>query len=127
MSGVRIYELAKEYGVPNKALIDMLGGMGYPVKSHSSSIDMHLADRLRRQIKQKGLEKPRPKKPAKATAKGAAPKTAKPAKKAATRKTETPAKIPVDKKAPAPAPNPAPTQKPVAKKTAAKPQPAVSK
>ncbi|VAX24964.1 Translation initiation factor 2 [hydrothermal vent metagenome] len=129
MSGVRIYELAKEYGVPNKALIDMLGGMGYPVKSHSSSIDMHLADRLRRQIKQKGLEKPRPKKPAKATAKttakGAAPKTAKPAKKAATKKAETPAKIAVDKKAPAPAQ--APAQKPVVKKTEAKPKTAASK
>jgi len=95
----------------------MLGGMGYPVKSHSSSIDMHLADRLRRQIKQKGLEKSPPKKSVKASAKTTAPKTATPAKKPATRKTETPAKKPLAKKTTALA------KKPSAEKAVEKPAP----
>jgi len=98
---VRIYELARELGVDNKVLIDFLSGMGYPVKSHSSSIDYHLADRLRKQVQTRGLEgsKSRRKKkpaepkaaPAKKPAKAAAKPAAKPAKKAAVVKKARPA------------------------------------
>ncbi|MDH5678454.1 MAG: translation initiation factor IF-2 [Nitrospinota bacterium] len=63
MSGIRVYELSRELNVQNKVLIDLLSGMGYPVKSHSSSIEFHLADRLRRQVKMQGLGK-KPKKKA---------------------------------------------------------------
>ncbi|MDH5638159.1 MAG: translation initiation factor IF-2 N-terminal domain-containing protein, partial [Nitrospinota bacterium] len=71
MSGIRVYELSRELFVKNKVLIDMLAGMGYPVKSHSSSIEFHLADRLRRQVKLQDLGKPPKKKPAKPKAKAA--------------------------------------------------------
>ena len=69
MSGIRIYELSRELNVENKVLIDLLAGMGYPVKSHSSSIEFHLVDRLRRQVKLHDLGKKPPKRAAKAKAK----------------------------------------------------------
>ncbi len=64
MSGIRIYELSKELNVASKTLIEVSTQMGYPVKSHSSSIDNMLADRLRRQVELKGLAKPPKKKKA---------------------------------------------------------------
>ncbi len=75
MTGVRVYELSKELRVPSKKLIEIATQMGYPVKSHSSSIDNMLADRLRRQAKLMGLET---KKPKAAKSKPAVPKTDKP-------------------------------------------------
>ncbi len=111
MSGVRVYELARELGVANKILLDLLNGMGYPVKSHSSSIDMHLGDRLRRQVKKMGLETKSKKKPAKASAKKTAAATT-------TQKAKTaPAKPVAAKKKTQPAKTaPEPEKKPVAKK-----------
>ncbi|MBI4665294.1 MAG: translation initiation factor IF-2 [Nitrospinae bacterium] len=55
MSGIRVYELAKEIGVQSKTLVDLLSKMGYPVKSHSSTIENSLADRLRRQTHAMGI------------------------------------------------------------------------
>lgn len=66
MSGVRIYDLANDLGVPSKTLVDFLGKMGYPVKSHSSTIDNNLADRLRRQAQAQNLIGTKPKKTKKA-------------------------------------------------------------
>jgi len=113
LSGVRVYELARELGVANKVLLDLLNGMGYPVKSHSSSIDMHLGDRLRRQVKKMGLEAKSMKKTAKASAKKPAAATAPKKAKATTVKSATAKKKtqPVKKA-------PAPTGKPTTKKPA---------
>ena len=64
MTGIRIYELAKDIGVQSKILVDIIGKMGYPVKSHSSTIDNNLADRLRKQVQAQGIPvKPKKVKP----------------------------------------------------------------
>jgi translation initiation factor IF-2 len=63
--------------------------MGYPVKSHSSSIDNMLADRLRRQVEKMGLDKKAPKKKAAAPSKAVAPKGKGKAKVAAAVAVET--------------------------------------
>ncbi|MEE9554255.1 MAG: translation initiation factor IF-2 N-terminal domain-containing protein, partial [candidate division Zixibacteria bacterium] len=39
MGKKRIYELAKEYNVSSKAMVDIIKSLGFPVKSHSSSAD----------------------------------------------------------------------------------------
>lgn len=89
-----MYELAQELGVPSKKLIDLATQMGYPVKSHSSTIDFGLADRIRKQATVKGLSK---KKKAK---KPAAAKKRAIAENSATAKKPTAAKKPaVTKKA----------------------------
>ena len=50
MSKVRIYELAKEVGLKSKELADKLIEQGYPIKSHSSTIDEDMAAEIRRKI-----------------------------------------------------------------------------
>jgi len=50
MSKVRIYELAKEAGLKSKELADRLIAEGYPIKSHSSSVDEDMAEEIRRKI-----------------------------------------------------------------------------
>ena len=119
MSGIRIHELAKELGVANKVLIDLLATMGYAVKSHASTIEHSLGDRLRRQVKQQvqRVGVATKKKPAakKTAVKPAAKKTAvKPAAK------KTAVKPAAKKTAVKPAAKKT-TAKPAAKKTAAKP------
>jgi translation initiation factor IF-2 len=54
MSGVRIYDLAKELGVTNGELIDNLRGLGVAAKSPSASITDSEADMARSQIKKGG-------------------------------------------------------------------------
>jgi translation initiation factor IF-2 len=39
MAKKRIYELAKEYSVSSKAMVDIINSLGFPVKSHSSTAD----------------------------------------------------------------------------------------
>ena len=51
MSRVRVYELAKEAGLKSKELADKLIAMGYPIKSHSSTVDDDMAADIRRKIK----------------------------------------------------------------------------
>ncbi|QQG65499.1 translation initiation factor IF-2 [Desulfobulbus oligotrophicus] len=51
MSKVRVYDLAKEFGLKSKELVDRLVAMGYPVKSHSSSVDSDMAADIRNKIK----------------------------------------------------------------------------
>ena len=41
---IRVHELAKELGLTNQEAVDLALGMGYPVKSHSSSLDEAYAD-----------------------------------------------------------------------------------
>jgi len=50
MSKVRIYELAKEFGLKSKELADKLIDMGYAIKSHSSTIDEDTAAEIRQKI-----------------------------------------------------------------------------
>lgn len=81
---VRIYELSKSLGVSNKDVIDTLKAeFGVDVKSHASSIDQDVADKIESILKQGGAAKP---------AKSAEPKAAekapeKPAEKPSEAKT----------------------------------------
>jgi len=50
MDKVRVYDLAKELGLTNKELIELLDGEGLHVKSHSSSIDGELAELVRDKV-----------------------------------------------------------------------------
>ncbi len=104
MSGIRVHELSQETGVSSKDLIDLITKMGYPVKSHSSTVDYGVADRVRRQIKKMDLPVKKPKKA-----------KAKPAEKKPVAKPKAAAKKPADK------PKAVTAKKPVAKaKVAAK-------
>jgi translation initiation factor IF-2 len=46
VSKVRVYEVAKQLGVPAKELVERLRSMGVDVKSHSSSVDESVAAKL---------------------------------------------------------------------------------
>ena len=50
MSRVRIYELAKEAGLKSKELAKKLIAMGYPITSHSSTVDDDMAADIRRKV-----------------------------------------------------------------------------
>ena len=50
MSKVRIYELAKEAGLKSKELADKLIELGYPIKSHSSTVSDEVAEDIRRKV-----------------------------------------------------------------------------
>jgi len=50
MSKVRIYELAKEAGLKSKELADKLIALGYPIKSHSSTVDDDMAAEIRSKV-----------------------------------------------------------------------------
>lgn len=50
MAKVRIYDLAKEFGMKGKDLADRLIAWGYPVVNHSSSIEEEMAADIRRRI-----------------------------------------------------------------------------
>ena len=50
MSKVRVYELAKEAGLKSKELADKLIAAGYPIKSHSSTVDDDMAAEIRRKV-----------------------------------------------------------------------------
>jgi translation initiation factor IF-2 len=99
---IRIYELARELGVENEVVIDLANELKIGVKSHSSSIEDPMADRVRRLADSKGLRRAPapepPKSPAKRTTKRTEP-AAKPAK-------PEPAPAPESEAEPAPAPPP---------------------
>jgi len=54
---IRIYELAREFGVENEVVLDLANELKIGVKSHSSSIEDAMADRVRRLADTKGLRK----------------------------------------------------------------------
>ncbi|HEV2992899.1 MAG TPA: translation initiation factor IF-2 [Acidimicrobiia bacterium] len=63
---IRIYELARELGVENQVVLDLADELKMGVKSHSSSIEDAMADRVRRLADTKGLrraEEPAPEPP----------------------------------------------------------------
>ena len=46
MQKIRIYELAKKLGVPNKSILNELPKFGIEGKTHSSSIDPDIAQKI---------------------------------------------------------------------------------
>src|SRR5215213_8929196 len=50
LSNPRVYEIAKELGVPSKDLLAKLSSMGVEAKSHSSTVTQDVADRLRSSV-----------------------------------------------------------------------------
>src|SRR6266581_412657 len=54
---IRVYELARELGVDNQVVLDLCERLKIGVKSHSSSIDDPLADRVRRLADAEGLRR----------------------------------------------------------------------
>jgi translation initiation factor IF-2 len=55
MSKVRVYELAKEAGLKSKELADKLIAMGFPIASHSSSVDDDMAADIRKKLKSEAV------------------------------------------------------------------------
>lgn len=53
MSKIRIYELAKKLGVPNKIILNELSKIGIDGKTHSSNIEPELAQRIEKIVLQK--------------------------------------------------------------------------
>jgi len=93
---VRIYEIAREYGVSNEVVLELANELKIGATSHSASLEEAMGDRVRRLADSKGMTRQAPAK--KAPAKKAPAKKA-PAKKAPAKK--APAKKAPAKKAPA--------------------------
>ncbi|HJM22305.1 MAG TPA: translation initiation factor IF-2 N-terminal domain-containing protein, partial [Acidimicrobiales bacterium] len=51
----RVYELARELGLTNDETIGLCDALGIGVKSHSSSVQVAQADRVRRKAERDGL------------------------------------------------------------------------
>ena len=47
-NGKKVYKLAQEFKVSSEALVQMLRGMGIPVKSHMSTVDESLRNEIKR-------------------------------------------------------------------------------
>jgi translation initiation factor IF-2 len=54
---IRIYELARELGISNEEVLDLANELKIGVKSHSSSIEEPMADRVRRLADSRGLRR----------------------------------------------------------------------
>ena len=117
MAKPRVHEVAKELGLSSKEVLAHLEKIGNPVKSHSSTIDESVADRVRTDLAN-GSAAPAAKKTTakKTTSKTTAKKTT--AKKTTGTKAAAKAKAPAAKKASA---KKTPASKPAAKAAAAKP------
>ena len=53
MTKMRVHELAKELGMENKELIDLLHKKNVEVSNHMSSIEDNIADEIRKRKKHK--------------------------------------------------------------------------
>ncbi|MGH2774708.1 MAG: translation initiation factor IF-2 [Actinomycetota bacterium] len=131
MAKPRVHELAKELGLTSKEVLAHLEKIGQPVKSHSSSIEESLAERVRSELsngsktesKKAAPKKAETKPPKKAPAKKSEPKAAgeKPAPKAqepkspAPKTEKTPKSPAAETKAPPKRASEAPATKPPAK------------
>ncbi len=51
MSNVRVFQLARDLGIPSQEVIDRLKRLGFDVKTASSSLDEDAADKLKRSVK----------------------------------------------------------------------------
>ncbi|WP_095937009.1 translation initiation factor IF-2 [Streptomyces sp. Tue6028] len=129
MAKVRVYELAKEFGVESKVVMAKLQELGEFVRSASSTIEAPVVRKLTDALQQgSGGGKPAPARKA-APAKPAAPSPAQAARPAAPRPpapkpptAERPAAAPVTPAAPGPRPTPGP--KPAPRPAPATPAPA---
>ncbi|MGI8775514.1 MAG: translation initiation factor IF-2 [Actinomycetota bacterium] len=148
MAKPRVHEVAKDIGVTSKEVLAHLEKIGEPVKSHASTIDESLAERVRSEMSdgaaapKKSAAKPTTAKKSAAKKSAAKPTTAKTttakpttAKPDAPTPAKTPAKAPA--KAPAaaappakpaakPEPKAAPVPEPKAAPAPAEPEPAVA-
>jgi len=129
MSKIRVYQLAKELGVENKELLDIIRRLGFEVKNHMSGLDEETATAVVSSVKSpppaaktpKKKKKPEPKKAAKSPA-----KEAKVAAKDRKKKDAAPVSEKEPKKrktAPAPAKKKAPVKKEAASAPAGKEEP----
>ncbi len=57
MTKMRVHELAKELGMDNKELVDILQKKNVEVKNHMSTIEDNVADEIRREVSSKGENK----------------------------------------------------------------------
>lgn len=62
MTKMRVHELAKELGMENKELIDLLHKKNVEVSNHMSSIEDNIADEIRKKKTQDQKESQREKK-----------------------------------------------------------------
>ncbi|HEU5300707.1 MAG TPA: translation initiation factor IF-2 N-terminal domain-containing protein, partial [Acidimicrobiia bacterium] len=99
---IRIYELARELGISNEEVLELATELKIGVKSHSSSLEDPMADRVRRLADSKGMRRePIVEEPAKSAKKTAKKSTAKKtAKKATATETDSDADAPVAPEAP---------------------------
>ncbi|MBD3347086.1 MAG: translation initiation factor IF-2 [Chitinivibrionales bacterium] len=56
MAKEKVYKLAQEFKVSSEALVQMLRGMGIPVKSHMSTVDETLRDEIKQKFEQERAE-----------------------------------------------------------------------
>ena len=56
MAKEKVYKLAQEFKVSSEALVQMLRGMGIPVKSHMSTVDESLRDEIKKKFEQERAE-----------------------------------------------------------------------
>ena len=56
MAKEKVYKLAKEFKVSSEALVQILRGMGIPVKSHMSIVDEDLRDQIKQKFEQERSE-----------------------------------------------------------------------
>lgn len=57
MGKIKVHELAKELGLSNNELIEKLKGFGVEVKSHLSTIEDDIVEKLRKNVKKKEVKK----------------------------------------------------------------------
>ncbi len=55
MAGTKIYELAREFGIPSKEVASWAKDAGFAVKTHMSSVDEKTAEEIRKGLKKDGL------------------------------------------------------------------------
>jgi len=115
MAKPRVHEVAKELGLTSKEVLAHLEKIGQPVKSHSSTIDEALADRVRSELANGASPEGAPEEPA--------PKPA--AKSAPKKKTSAPKKAAPEPSAPPVAESKAAPSEPIAApaEPAAEPEP----
>ena len=111
MAKPRVHEVAKELGLTSKEVLAHLEKIGEPVKSHSSSLEEGVAQRVRTELGNGAAPASKKKEPARPAAKSAAEAPAKkgakaPAKPASAKKAAAPVAKPSQ-----PAPKAAPTPK----------------
>jgi translation initiation factor IF-2 len=114
MAKLRVHEVAKQLGLTSKEVLAHLDKIGNPVKSHSSTIDDELAERVRSDLGNGAAAKPKA---------PAAPKKKAKKKTAAPAPAETPAEPRAAETEVEPAPSEAPAPEPEAPAAAVEPEP----